>query len=131
MESSTPAATAAGTSPLRVASFLPSGTTIAYALGLGHALVGVTHECEFPPEAKSKPSLLRPALDSAALSSEAIDAEVKKSIKEGYPLYAVDTGPLLAAGGCDVALTQEICDVCVPLRRRWRGGAACTSLGAK
>ena len=92
--------------------FLPAATTIVYELGLQDALVCVTHECEFPPAAKTKPKLLKPALDSNAMCAEAIDAAVKQSIKDGAPLYEVVVAPIIAAGGADVALVQELCDVC-------------------
>ena len=45
---------------MRICSLLPSATEILYALGLGDAVVGVTHECDYPPEAGKKPPLIRP-----------------------------------------------------------------------
>src|SRR2546427_12585418 len=44
---------------LRIVSFLPAATEMAYALGLGDQLVGVSHECDFPADAKTKPVVVR------------------------------------------------------------------------
>lgn len=51
---------------LRIASFLPAATEMVYLLGLGDQLVGVTHECDYPPQAKTKPVLVDCALDLSA-----------------------------------------------------------------
>ena len=53
---------------MRICSLLPSATEILYALGLGDSVVGVTHECDFPPDAASKPRLIRPRVDPQALA---------------------------------------------------------------
>jgi iron complex transport system substrate-binding protein len=89
---------------------LPSATEIVYALGLGDQLVGVTHECDFPPEAKSKPILTASALPHAASSSE-IDRHVRRSLHQGSSLYTLDS-ELLERLQPDLILTQELCAVC-------------------
>ena len=74
---------------MRICSLLPSATEIAYAIGLGDSVLGVTHECDFPPEAAKKPSLLRPRVDPHAPPAE-IDRQVSELIARGESIYAVD-----------------------------------------
>jgi iron complex transport system substrate-binding protein len=94
----------------RIVSLLPSATEIIYALGLGDALVGVTHECDFPDEARAKPHLTRSALEPAASSAE-IDRHVRASLHAGSSLYALDA-KLLDELEPDLIVTQELCEVC-------------------
>ena len=58
---------------MRIVSLLPSATEIVYALGLDEELVGVTHECDFPPEARRKPAVTSSALADASLTRREID----------------------------------------------------------
>jgi iron complex transport system substrate-binding protein len=83
---------------------------MAYALGLGDCVVGVTHECDFPPEAARKPSLVRPRVDPKAPPAE-IDRLVSEIIQRGESIYAVDA-ELLASLAPDLILTQDLCHVC-------------------
>ena len=62
---------------MRICSLLPSGTEILFALGLGDAVMGVSHECDFPPEAQRKPRVVHSAIDQDQLSSDAIDSIVR------------------------------------------------------
>ena len=94
----------------RIVSLLPSATEIVYALGLGDALVGVTHECDFPPEARRKPALTRSTLASTSSSAE-IDRHVRASLHAGSSLYALDAA-LLAELQPTLIITQELCAVC-------------------
>jgi len=94
----------------RIVSLLPSATEIVYALGLGDALVGVTHECDFPDQARAKPRLTRSTLEPAASSAE-IDRHVRASLHAGSSLYALDAA-LLDRLQPDLILTQELCEVC-------------------
>jgi len=94
----------------RIVSLLPSSTEIVYALGLGDALVGVTHECDFPNAARALPSLTSSAIPSAATPDE-IDRHVRASVHGGSSLYALDADAL-AALRPTLVLTQELCDVC-------------------
>ena len=94
----------------RIVSLLPSATEIVYALGLGNRLVGVTHECDFPEEASSKPMLTASALPSATTSAE-IDRHVRASLHGGSSLYTLDSA-LLETLAPDLILTQELCEVC-------------------
>ena len=93
-----------------IVSLLPSATEIVYALGLGDRLVGVTHECDFPAEAKTKPILTASALPHAATSAE-IDRHVRRSLHQGSSLYALDAD-LLERLEPDLIVTQELCAVC-------------------
>ena len=95
---------------MRIASLLPSSTEIVYALGLGDDLVAVSHECDFPAEARSKPKLTRARVDSSRSSGE-IDQLVAQSLHETGTLYDLDFD-LLSRLQPDLILTQQLCDVC-------------------
>src|ERR1043166_1530747 len=75
---------------LRIVSFLPAATEMAYALGLGDQVVGVSHECDFPADAKSKPVVVRCALPVETMSLNEIDVAVAECIRSGSNLYEVD-----------------------------------------
>ena len=74
---------------MRICSLLPSATEIVYAIGLGDSIFGVSHECDFPPGAATKPSLLCPRVDPRAPPAE-IDRQVSEIIARGESIYAVD-----------------------------------------
>ncbi|MGA7919853.1 MAG: cobalamin-binding protein [Candidatus Acidiferrales bacterium] len=95
---------------MRIVSLLPSATEILYALGLGDAVVGVTHECDYPPAAAAKPPLIKPRVDAQATPSE-IDRQVTEFVRRGESIYAVDA-ELLASLTPDLILTQDLCHVC-------------------
>jgi iron complex transport system substrate-binding protein len=95
---------------MRICSLLPSATEIAYAIGLGDSILGVSHECDFPAAAAAKPSLLRPRVDAQAAPAE-IDRQVSEIIARGESIYAVDA-ELLASLSPDLILTQDLCHVC-------------------
>jgi len=97
----------------RIISFLPAATEMACALGLGDTLVGVTHECDFPATAKTKPVVVKPALPLESMSLGEIDAAVAKRIGSGQSLYEVDE-QLLRDLKPDLILTQNLCQVCGP-----------------
>lgn len=97
----------------RIISFLPAATEMAYALGLGESLVGVSHECDFPAAAKTKPVVVKPALPLEKMSLREIDIEVAKRIGSGQSLYEVDEN-LLRDLKPDMILTQNLCQVCGP-----------------
>ena len=79
-------------------------------LGAGEALVGRSHECDNPPWVAGLPVCTRPAFDISMLERE-IDAEVKRRLKAGEPLYHVDA-ELINSLEPDLVITQEHCDVC-------------------
>ncbi len=96
---------------MRICSFLPSATEIVYSLGLGDDLFGVSYGCDYPPQAKSKPVVVRGAFESADYSSMDIDALVGEGLKQGRPMYRIDHAALERAQP-DLLITQELCDVC-------------------
>jgi iron complex transport system substrate-binding protein len=95
---------------MRICSLLPSATEILFALGLGDCVVGVTHECDFPPEASKKPPLIRPRVDPQAEPGE-IDRQVTQLVSRGESIYAVDA-ELLESLSPDLIVTQDLCHVC-------------------
>lgn len=95
---------------MRICSFLPSATEILYALGLGDQLVGVTYACDFPPQARTKPVVVRTRLPED-LSGAALDHTVCEFVAAGESLYRVDLDTL-AQLKPDLILTQDLCHVC-------------------
>lgn len=95
---------------MRIASLVPSATEMLFALGLGGDMVGVTHECDFPPGAASLPHLTATVLPEG-LSAGEIDAAVKEVVGEGRALYSLDE-ELLAELAPDLIVTQAVCEVC-------------------
>lgn len=95
---------------MQICSLLPSATEILYAIGLGDSVAGVTHECDFPPDAAKKPPLIRPRVDPHALPAE-IDRQVMELVSRGESIYAVDA-ELLASLAPDLIVTQDLCHVC-------------------
>ena len=96
---------------MRICSFLPSGTEIVYGLGLGDSLYGVSHECDYPLEAKGKPKVVRSKFDPAQLTSGQIDKLVSEMFSRGERIYEVDQDVLREAKP-DLVITQELCEVC-------------------
>lgn len=96
---------------MRIVSLLPSATEIVYALGLGDELVGVTHECDWPPEAAAKPAVTRSVHDLRGTGSLDIHRLVEGTVHGGSSLYALDE-ERLADLAPDLILTQELCAVC-------------------
>jgi iron complex transport system substrate-binding protein len=97
----------------RIVSLLPSASEMVCALGLGDQLVGVTHECDYPAMARSKPAVVRNALALGTMSQGEIDAAVTTRLRDGLSLYELDTD-LIEALSPDLIITQSLCDVCAP-----------------
>jgi len=95
---------------MRILSLHPSATEIVYALGLEDQLVGVTHECDWPPDARRKPAASVSALPSAASPAE-IDHLVSASIGDGEPIYRLDE-VVVRDLQPDIVLSQDLCAVC-------------------
>jgi iron complex transport system substrate-binding protein len=98
---------------MRIVSFLPSATEMACALGLGDSLVGITHECDYPSEVKSKPIVVRNVLPIERMTQSEIDRAVAERIRSGESLYQIDE-QLLRELAPDLILTQNLCQVCAP-----------------
>jgi iron complex transport system substrate-binding protein len=90
---------------------LPSATEMVYALGLGDQLVGVSHTCDYPAEARTRPVVSQSVRKSSHLSSAEIDALIQQARVNHNPLYWID-GDLLRKLHPDLIITQEICEVC-------------------
>jgi iron complex transport system substrate-binding protein len=97
----------------RIVSFLPSATEILYQLGVGDQVVGVTHECDFPDEAKSKPRVIHSSFDPTKMGSKEIDRQVVELMHSGADIYIVDEQVLKKANP-DLIVAQGLCDVCSP-----------------
>jgi iron complex transport system substrate-binding protein len=95
---------------MRVVSLLASGTEIVAALGAGEWLVGRSHECDNPIWVKDLPQCTKPAFD-VSCSSREIDAEVRRRLKAGEPLYHIETD-LINSLKPDLVIAQEHCEVC-------------------
>ena len=86
---------------------------MACALGLADSLVGITHECDYPPEIRSKPVVVRAVLPLERMSQSEIDRAVADRIRAGLSLYEIDE-QLLRELAPDLILTQNLCQVCAP-----------------
>ena len=95
---------------MRIASLVPSSTEMLFALGLGDQVVAVTHECDFPPEASSLPHLSNTVIPEGLTPGE-IDAEVKRVVGSGMPLYGLEEEVLRQAEP-DLIVAQDVCAVC-------------------
>lgn len=95
----------------RIASLLPSATEIVAALDLRDSLVGVTHECDHPPEVADKPWLTSSGLAAGGMSSAEIDHAVRSQLDGHGSIYELAETRLRELAP-DLVLTQELCDVC-------------------
>jgi iron complex transport system substrate-binding protein len=96
---------------MRICSLVPAATEVLFALGLGDQVVGVTHECDWPPEAAERPVVTASLVETAELTSADVDREVAQAAANGKPLYAVDRETWERIGA-DVVIAQELCEVC-------------------
>ena len=96
---------------MRIVSLLPSATESLFALGLGRSLVAVTHECDYPPEARSLPVVTRSTLQLEASNSAGIEAAVWAAATAGQSLYEVDTDAIQSLEP-DLVVAQDVCRVC-------------------
>jgi iron complex transport system substrate-binding protein len=99
------------TAPQRVVSLLPSATELLFAIGAGHQVVAVTHECDHPAAARGLPVVTRNLLEHGASPPAAIDRHIGHARHEGSSIYALDE-PRLRELNPDLIVTQELCDVC-------------------
>ena len=96
---------------MRICSLVPAATEVLFALGLGDRVVGVTHECDWPPEAAARPVVTASLIQTGDLSSPEVDRLVAETARDGRPLYAIDEERWTEVDA-DVVVMQELCDVC-------------------
>ncbi len=95
---------------MRIVSLVPNGTEILFALGAGDLVVGVSHECDFPPEARTRPILTGSAL-TPGMSAAEVDQAVSAQVGSGLSLYTLDEARI-AELAPDIIVTQQLCPVC-------------------
>jgi iron complex transport system substrate-binding protein len=97
--------------PQRIVTFLPSATELIYSLGADDKLFGVTHECNYPSGAKTKPRVINSVFEPALMSSKQIDDKICQLMTEGKDIYNLNKENLLNAKP-DLIISQNICEVC-------------------
>jgi iron complex transport system substrate-binding protein len=95
----------------RIVSFFPSATELLYELGVGNKVFGVTHECLYPEDAKSKPRIISSVFDPNTMSSREIDDKITELMREGKEIYKLDEEKLKHANP-DLIISQDTCEVC-------------------
>jgi iron complex transport system substrate-binding protein len=100
----------------KIISFLPSATEILYEIGAGSQVIGVTHECNYPEEAKSKPRVINSAFDAATMSSKEIDNKIVELFSKGKDIYIINDN-FLKKLRPDIIIAQGICEVCSPFTK--------------
>ena len=95
----------------RIISFLPSATELIYELGAQEKLFGVTHECNYPSEATSKPKVIESVFEPEKMSSKEIDEKICDLSEKGEDIYKLVTQNVSDAKP-DLIISQEICEVC-------------------
>src|SRR2546430_1104157 len=96
---------------MRICSLLPSATEIVAELGLVESLVGISEECDWPPEVRGLPVVTASRVETTRLTSLEIDRAVREAVGDGRALYAIDRA-LLETLQPDLILTQNLCAVC-------------------
>ena len=95
----------------RIISFLPSATELIYELGAQEKLFGVTHECNYPSDATSKPKVIESVFQPEKMSSKEIDEKICDLSEKGEDIYKLVTQNVSDAKP-DLIISQEICEVC-------------------
>jgi len=96
---------------MRIVSLVPAATEILFALGLGESVAAVSHECEYPADAKRLPRITASEIPTERLTSHAIDDAVAQRLRDGLPLYRIDAAALQRIAPT-LLITQSLCDVC-------------------
>jgi iron complex transport system substrate-binding protein len=96
---------------MRICSLVPGATEVVASLGLADHLVGISHECDFPPSIRQVPVMIEPLVEAHRTTSVAIDQRVKELAASGSPLYRLNEKAFHQARP-DVILTQDLCHVC-------------------
>lgn len=100
----------------RIVSFLPSSTEILYEIGLADRITGVTHECNYPDDAKIKPRVINSSFDATKLTSREIDYKIVELIRSGQDIYLIEDEKLREARP-DLIIAQGVCEVCAPFTK--------------
>ena len=95
---------------MNICLYLPGATEIVYQLGLEDSLKGVTHECDYPPEARNKPWVVRSVFHGQQPTSGEISRVISERLEQGLGIYEIDEEVLHAAEP-DLLITQAICEV--------------------
>jgi iron complex transport system substrate-binding protein len=101
---------------MRIVSFLPSATETLYELGAGNQIVGVTHECTYPSQARKKPRVIRPSFDPGQMTGRDIDNKIAELMHSGKDIYIVDENTLKRVSP-DLIVAQGLCEVCSPFTK--------------
>ena len=96
---------------MRICSLLPSATEVIALLGLSNELVGISHECDYPPSVKKVPIMVEPMISPHGLSSDDINRQVRQLVASGQRLYRLNDH-LLRQARPDLILSQDLCHVC-------------------
>ena len=96
---------------MRICSLLPSATEVIASLGLSGELVGISHECDYPPSVRGVPIMVEPIVPLHGLASADIDRQVSQLVAAGQRLYRLK-GHLLRQAQPDLILSQDLCHVC-------------------
>jgi iron complex transport system substrate-binding protein len=101
---------------MRIVSFLPSATETLYELGAGNQIVGVTHECNYPSQARKKPRVIRSSFDPGQMTGRDIDNKIVELMRSGKDIYIVDENTLKRVSP-DLIVAQGLCEVCSPFTK--------------
>jgi iron complex transport system substrate-binding protein len=99
-----------------IVSFLPSATEILYEIGASSQILGVTHECNYPLDAKSKPRVINSSFDASIMSSKEIDNKIIELFNNEKDIYIVND-EILKELKPDIIVAQGICEVCAPFTK--------------
>jgi iron complex transport system substrate-binding protein len=100
----------------RIVSFLPSSTEILYEIHADSQLVGVTHECKYPDDAKRKPRVINCSFDASKMNSKDIDEKIVELMQSGRDIYVLNDDTLREAKP-DLIIAQGVCEVCAPFTK--------------
>jgi iron complex transport system substrate-binding protein len=100
----------------KIVSFLPSATEILYEIGVGSQIIGVTHECNYPLDAKNKPRIINSSFDASTMSSKEIDDKIVELFSNGKNIYVIND-KILKELKPDLIVAQGICEVCSPFTK--------------